>query len=91
MEGVTNRERFEQAAKLETVDRLLEQAPALIGVILGALATIVAMNINDKLRWKRVQSVRWDERRLDAYAEYARSRRCRSPRPGWSPTGYRAR
>jgi hypothetical protein len=53
------------------VSKFLEQAPALVGVVVGALATIVATSINDRFRWKRAQSVRWDERRLEAYSEYA--------------------
>jgi hypothetical protein len=64
---------LDQAAKLNLMDRLLEQVPTLMGVILGALATIGATTINDRLRWRRTQSVRWDERRLEAYAEYARA------------------
>ena len=53
------------------MSKFLEQAPALVGVIVGALATIVATSVNDRFRWKRAQSVRWDERRLEAYGEYA--------------------
>jgi hypothetical protein len=60
-------------AKLETVGKFLEQVPALIGVLLGALATIIATSVNDRFRWKHTQSVRWDERRLEAYSEYARA------------------
>jgi hypothetical protein len=59
--------------KVGAVSRFLDQAPALVGVVLGALATIVATSVNDKSRWKRAQSVRWDERRLEAYTEYARA------------------
>jgi hypothetical protein len=43
--------------------------PALIGVVVGVAATGWA----DRVRWKRGQTVRWDERRVDAYAEYARA------------------
>jgi len=64
---------LDQAAKLDLVDRFLEQVPALIGVVLGALATLLATSVNDRLRWRRDQSVRWDERRLEAYTEYARA------------------
>lgn len=51
----------------------LAQLPALIGVVIGVLGTILATTTADRARWKRDQSVRWDERRLDAYREYARA------------------
>lgn len=41
--------------------------PALIGVVVGVVTT----GWTDRLRWKRNQAIRWDERRIDAYAEYA--------------------
>jgi hypothetical protein len=50
----------------------VDQLPALIGVAVGILGTIFATTVTDRARWQRDQSVRWDERRLDAYAEYAR-------------------
>jgi hypothetical protein len=43
--------------------------PALIGVVVGIGATSWA----DHARWKRGQAVRWDERRIEAYAEYAKA------------------
>ncbi|MGN9811537.1 hypothetical protein ACTMSW_19545 [Micromonospora sp. BQ11] len=49
------------------------QLPALIGVLVGTLGTILATTLADRARWKRSQDVRWDERRLDAYVEYART------------------
>ncbi|MGC4789197.1 hypothetical protein ACLQ22_15355 [Micromonospora sp. DT178] len=48
------------------------QLPALIGVLIGTIGTIVATSVADRNRWKRNQSVRWDDRRLDAYVEFAR-------------------
>ncbi|WP_406079840.1 hypothetical protein [Micromonospora sp. NBC_00858] len=50
---------------------LLTQLPALLGVLVGALGTILATSLADRARWRRSQSIRWDERRLDAYVEYA--------------------
>lgn len=47
----------------------LDTIPALIGVIVGIVATSWA----DKARWSRLQAIRWDERRVDAYAEYAKA------------------
>jgi hypothetical protein len=42
---------------------------ALIGVVVGVVTTGWA----DRASWKRGQVVRWDERRVDAYAEYAKA------------------
>ncbi|MDG4810361.1 hypothetical protein O7634_26710 [Micromonospora sp. WMMD1120] len=50
---------------------LLTQLPALLGVLLGTLGTILATSLADRARWRRGQNVRWDERRLDAYVDYA--------------------
>ncbi|WP_435205754.1 hypothetical protein [Micromonospora sp. bgisy143] len=49
----------------------LTQLPALLGVLVGTLGTILATSLADRQRWRRSQSVRWDERRLDAYVEFA--------------------
>jgi hypothetical protein len=49
------------------------QLLTLAGVAIGILGTILATTVTDKARWKREQAVRWDTRRLDAYAEYART------------------
>ncbi|OEJ20986.1 hypothetical protein AR457_38755 [Streptomyces agglomeratus] len=51
----------------------LSQLPALIGVIVGAFGTLLTTRLNDRAQWTRALSVRWDERRLDAYSEYARA------------------
>ncbi|MEH1130597.1 hypothetical protein [Micromonospora sp. CPCC 206061] len=50
---------------------LLLQLPALVGVLVGAVATYVAATAQERGRWRRQQSVRWDERRIVAYSEYA--------------------
>ncbi|MBX7267500.1 hypothetical protein KIF24_16670 [Micromonospora sp. Llam7] len=52
---------------------LVGQLPALVGVLVGTIGTIVATSLADRSRWRRSQTVRWDERRLDAYAEFARA------------------
>ncbi|MFD8779387.1 hypothetical protein [Streptomyces sp. NPDC059916] len=49
---------------------LLGQILPLVGVALGAVTSFLASSLNDRARWRREQSVRWDERRLDAYGEY---------------------
>ncbi|MEV4822071.1 hypothetical protein [Micromonospora sp. NPDC049274] len=53
------------------MDTLLTQLPALLGVLVGTLGTILATSLADRARWRRSQSVRWDERRLDAYVAFA--------------------
>jgi hypothetical protein len=53
------------------MNNFVSQLPALIGVVVGVLGTILATTVTDKNRWNREQAVRWDERRLNAYADYA--------------------
>jgi len=55
------------------VDALLSQLPALLGVLVGTLGTVLATHLAERVRWSRTQSVRWDDRRVEAYAEYARA------------------
>ena len=50
---------------------LLQQLPALLGVVVGALATWVATTTAERGKWRRDQSVRWDEKRLAVYTEYS--------------------
>jgi hypothetical protein len=49
---------------------LTDQLPALIGVIVGALGATVSSMLTDRLRWRRDQTVRWDQRRLDSYVAF---------------------
>ncbi len=58
------------SATLLPVETLVAQLPVLIGVLVGTLGTILATTLTDRTRWRRTLSVRWDERRLDAYVEY---------------------
>lgn len=50
---------------------LAQQLPTLLGVITGALATYAATSAAERGRWRRLQAVRWDERKLEAYTAYA--------------------
>ena len=50
---------------------LVQQLPALIGVVVGALASFLAGAASERARWRREQSARWDDRRAQAYADYA--------------------
>lgn len=43
----------------------------LFGVVVGAVMTFLSSNLIERSRWERQQSIRWDERRLDAYVRYA--------------------
>jgi hypothetical protein len=55
------------------VATIVSQLPALIGVALGVFGTLLVTAVSDRARWKRDHTVRWDERRLEAYADYARA------------------
>ncbi|MFC0100992.1 hypothetical protein ACFFKH_26185 [Micromonospora marina] len=50
---------------------LLLQLPALVGVLVGAVATYLTTAAQERSRWRRQQAIRWDERRLAAYSDYA--------------------
>jgi hypothetical protein len=49
---------------------LLQQIPALVGVIVGVVTTYVLTTAGERARWRRDQRVRWDEARMGAYVEY---------------------
>lgn len=51
----------------------MQQLPALIGVVIGALGSYAAIVRGDRARFRREQTARWEERRLSVYADYARS------------------
>ncbi|MEV7395265.1 hypothetical protein [Streptomyces sp. NPDC091215] len=51
----------------------LQQIPALIGVVVGALGSYRAVVFGDRARFRREQMTRWEDRRLTAYTEYAKS------------------
>ncbi|WP_199548934.1 hypothetical protein [Streptomyces sp. N35] len=50
---------------------ITSQVLPLVGVAIGAAVSVVVSALTERNRWRRQQSVRWDERRLSAYAEYA--------------------
>lgn len=47
------------------------QLPVLIGVVIGAILSFGASYLTERVRWTRSQTVKWDERRLTAFADYA--------------------
>ena len=49
---------------------IVQQLPALIGVAVGALASYLAGAASERKRWRRDQSVRWDDKRAQAYTDY---------------------
>lgn len=51
----------------------LNQLPALIGVVIGALGSYLATSHMENARWQREQRARWDAERRNAYSEYAHS------------------
>ncbi|MFE4577686.1 hypothetical protein [Streptomyces chartreusis] len=51
----------------------LQQLPALIGVVVGALGSYVVVVRGDRMRFGRERAARWEERRLGVYADYAQS------------------
>jgi hypothetical protein len=53
------------------VEPFLQQLPTLVGVLIGAAATYGATSLTERARWRRAQAVRWDEKKVNAYAEYA--------------------
>lgn len=50
----------------------IQQLPALIGVIVGALGSYLAVMRGEQVRFRREQAARWEERRLAVYSDYAR-------------------
>ena len=44
---------------------------ALAGVVLGSVLSFAATYGAERATWLRKQAVRWDERRLSAYADYS--------------------
>ncbi|WP_434592878.1 hypothetical protein [Streptomyces sp. A5-4] len=55
------------------MSEFIQQLPALIGVIVGSLGSYLAISHGDRARFRREQAARWEERRLSAYADYART------------------
>ncbi|WP_454854100.1 hypothetical protein [Promicromonospora soli] len=53
------------------MDALLTQLPAMVGVLIGVVGTLVTTTVADAARWRREQRVRFDTRLLDVSAEYA--------------------
>ncbi|MGW5635153.1 hypothetical protein [Streptomyces sp. NPDC003832] len=55
------------------MDVFLQQLPALLGVVIGALGSYLALVRSDSARFRREEAARWEERRLAVYSDYSRS------------------
>ena len=53
------------------MSNFVQQLPALIGVIIGALGSLVVTTATQRAGFQQQLKERWNERRLNAYAEYA--------------------
>mgnify|MGYP006951099026 CR=1 FL=1 len=51
----------------------VQQLPALIGVVIGALGSYVAVVRGDRARFARERAARWEERRFAVYADWAQA------------------
>jgi hypothetical protein len=49
---------------------VVHQLPALIGVIVGALASFLAGSTMERTRWKHERASRWDDKRAQIYSDY---------------------
>lgn len=52
---------------------LADQLIVLAGVVVGALASYLTTAATERARWRRNLDSRWDDRRVEAYASYARA------------------
>ncbi|MFV2020731.1 hypothetical protein [Micromonospora sp. LOL_023] len=50
---------------------LLDQVSTILAVAVGGVLTYVGTGLTERNRWRRELSVRWDERRLAAYVDFA--------------------
>ncbi|MGC4900608.1 hypothetical protein ACLQ2Y_14865 [Micromonospora echinospora] len=58
---------------MSLLETMMTQVAALVGVVVGTVGTMIATTVAERARWRRSQMVRWDERRLDAYADFTRA------------------
>ncbi|MFE5491109.1 hypothetical protein ACFQ7Z_14305 [Streptomyces virginiae] len=50
---------------------LLDQLPALMGVVIGSLGSYAVQTLTERRRWTRQRQERWDEKRFETYGRYA--------------------
>lgn len=51
----------------------IQQLPALLGVVIGALGSYLVVMRGEEVRFRRERAARWEERRLTVYADWARA------------------
>src|SRR5690348_835255 len=51
----------------------LQQLPALMGVVIGALGSYLAVVRGDQVRFRREQAARWEQQRFGVYADWAQA------------------
>jgi hypothetical protein len=52
------------------LNQFINQLPALIGVVIGASASYLATSVGAKTQWARSERVRWEDKRIQIYADY---------------------
>lgn len=57
---------------MRRMSAFVQQLPALIGVVVGAIGSYLAITRGDRARFQREEKARWEERRLAVYTDYAR-------------------
>ncbi|MFD0402032.1 hypothetical protein ACFVHI_28570 [Kitasatospora sp. NPDC127121] len=50
---------------------MITQIATLVGVLLGAITSFVAIGWAERAKHRRLMAARWDERKLDTYVQYA--------------------
>ncbi|MFG2648066.1 hypothetical protein [Streptomyces sp. NPDC048436] len=49
---------------------LMDQLPAMIGVVVGSVGSYAAQSLTERRKWKRQRLERWDEKRFETYIRY---------------------
>jgi hypothetical protein len=52
---------------------IVQQLPVLTGVVIGALASYLVSSATERAQWRRQQAARWDDKRIQVYADYGYS------------------
>jgi hypothetical protein len=52
---------------------IVQQLPVLTGVVIGALASYLVSSATERAQWRRQQAARWDDKRVQVYADYGYS------------------
>ncbi|MEU7433216.1 hypothetical protein AB0B07_20670 [Streptomyces sioyaensis] len=50
---------------------MISQIVTLVGVLVGALTSYLSVSVAERAKHRRSMATRWDERKLNAYIEYA--------------------